>query len=94
MKANGTFSELQKILTGVPQGFILEPLSFIMFINDLTLNENCYLFADACLLITHGKTHGLFISILIIVASYNQRSFFLLFALNMLLKIALYISLL
>mgnify|MGYP001794956894 FL=1 len=56
MKANGTFSKLQQILTGVPQGSVLGPLLFIMFINDLTLHENCYLFADDCLLITHGKT--------------------------------------
>ena len=56
MKANGTFSELYQILTGVPQGSILGPLLFIMSINDLTLHENCYLFADDCLLITHGKT--------------------------------------
>ena len=56
MKANGTFSDLQQVLTGVPQGSVLGPLLFIMFINDLTLHKNCYLFADDCLLITHGKT--------------------------------------
>ena len=56
MKANGTFSDLQQVLTGVPQGSVLGPLLFIMFINDLTLHKNCYLFADDCLLIIHGKT--------------------------------------
>ena len=56
MKANGTFSELQQILTGVPQQSVLGPLLFIMFINDLTLHESCYRFADDCFLITHGKT--------------------------------------
>ena len=55
MKVNGCISKCSQIKTGVPQGSVLGPLLFIMFINDLMELQNCYLYADDCLLVTSGE---------------------------------------
>ena len=52
---NGQFSDWLKILAGVPQGSVLGPLLFLMFINDITIvvkNCNVRLFADDTCLFT------------------------------------------
>ena len=56
MKVNGTISNTLPVNTGVPQGSILGPLMFIMFINDLTEVCTCYLFADDCIIEQYGET--------------------------------------
>lgn len=40
MNINSSFSSWKEIIAGVPQGFILEPLVFNIFINDVFLLEN------------------------------------------------------
>ena len=57
---NGQFSDWLKILAGVPQGSVLSPLLFLMFINDITTvvkNCNVRLFADDTCLFTTVKDH-------------------------------------
>ena len=49
---DGSISKLANVTSGVPQGSVLGPLFFLLFINDLpeSVHSSCRLFADDCLL--------------------------------------------
>ena len=57
VKLNGVASSLMQILYGVPQGSILDPLLFLIFINDLPEATSLYvkLFADDTFLCAQSK---------------------------------------
>ena len=51
VRVEGEISGWQKVLSGIPQGSVLGPLSFVIFISDMpdVVKENiCKLFADDC----------------------------------------------
>ena len=56
VKINNVTSNSHLITTGIPQGSILGPLLFIMFINDITNSCLCYLFADDCIIEESGES--------------------------------------
>ena len=58
VKVNGKKSEPRKVLCGVPQGSILGPLLFIIYVNDLPdiLEKlEATIFADDTTLVTYAK---------------------------------------
>ena len=56
VKINNVTSNPLLITTGIPQGSILGPLLFIMFINAITNSCLCYLFADDCIIEEAGES--------------------------------------
>ena len=59
VNVNGTFSKSEKLTVGVPQGSILGPLLFIIFLNDICAIklEKCFLtlFADDITMYCYGE---------------------------------------
>ncbi len=55
---NGQNSSLKEVLLGVPQGSILGPILFLLYINDLPLCSRLrdFLFADDCTLLASGPS--------------------------------------
>ena len=59
VSVNGECSEIKRVLSGVPQGSVLGPLLFVLFINDLpdNIKSNIKLFADDLKLIGNANCH-------------------------------------
>ena len=59
MVQNGSHSDYSSIESGVPQGSVLGPLSFLVYINDLERNikSNVNFFADDAMLFSIVKHH-------------------------------------
>lgn len=57
---NGHSSDTVKVLSGVPQGSVLAPLLFLLFIDDIveTVNVKIRLFADDCMIYSEIKGIG------------------------------------
>ena len=57
MVQNGSFSDYSSIESGIPQGSVLGPLLFLVYINDLERNikSNIKLFADDTMLFSIVK---------------------------------------
>ncbi len=55
---NGQHSEFENVTCGVPQGSILGPLLFLVYVNDMSASVQCelYLYADDSALLTTGKS--------------------------------------
>eukprot|EP00795_Rhopilema_esculentum_P015387 gene15387-6623_t len=56
----GESSETVRVKSGIPQGTVLEPLLFLLFVNDISKNveSSIRLFADDCLLYNEIKNQG------------------------------------
>jgi retron-type reverse transcriptase len=62
-KVNGNYSDYKEISAGVPQGSILGPLLFILFVNDVfqfnSIHVELYLYADDTAIIFHAENNEL-----------------------------------
>ena len=59
MVVNGATSSSTIVISGVPQGTVLGPLLFLLYINDLpeSLSTSVRLFADDCVFYIHLSEH-------------------------------------
>ena len=57
MNIKNKYSSTAKFECGVPQGSILGPLLFLLFVNDMKQAVNCdlFLYAESCLVYQHSR---------------------------------------
>lgn len=56
VSVHGAMSQVQKLEYGVPQGSVIGPLLFLIYVNDMGCNNNMLQFADDTTLLGNGKT--------------------------------------
>ena len=62
VKLNTELSAAEEIKYGVPQGSVLDPILYLLYVNDLPLNtkfSNSDMYADDATFHTHGKDSGI-----------------------------------
>ena len=60
VKVNDATSNWSNVLSGIPQGSVIGPILFVLFINDMPdlIRNSCKLFADDCKLYSNGLSNG------------------------------------
>ena len=60
VKVNDSRSKWSKVLSGIPQGSVIGPLLFVIFINDMPdlIKNSCKLFADDCKVYGKNSDNG------------------------------------
>ncbi len=61
MNVNGTLSQMAEAISGVPQGSVIGPILFVIFVNDLPdhLSADSRLYADDARLIAPRNRHDI-----------------------------------
>ncbi len=56
---NGSYSDWKNVTSGIPQGSVLGPLLFVLYINDMPddITSNIFLFADDTKIFTNSSNH-------------------------------------
>ena len=75
VKVNGSYSGTSSVVSGIPQGSILGPLLFILFINDLPENVKsiCKIFADDTKVYGNANSHDIIQSDLLSLLTWSDK---------------------